>query len=567
MSRYKMIARTFAGAGCALLVSCYLAAPVSAGSGITANIVPPPTTYDANNQTPYGNHIVAPAIPDASGVPAVVGLNVCASAGGTSDSTCGGKCPGNCVPTKCSGTPTISCLYSCAGVPCTPPGYCMSPTLGCHDPAHGCPCTSDGDCGAGVSCVLAAHGTCDLGSYCAQTKAPDGINADDVVASADIVDGQKSKCSISGTKIAFSVQFDNAPGTIDTGLNTPLGDKTGAGRCQGGAALCVAPKGVCKADVCSGPTGAKTCVGSGASCTSSLDCTQKYCKYSGTAGHQPELGGGQKCVVDEDCPNTCAKGQSKKSICGVTGGDNANWVPDEADCLCTSDGDCGKDPSSLIPGTCVDGNEYIATLHATMGTSPTTSCIADPTNDNACVLAAGSPGGGTSVLCIAGICNGGMRNGAVCQGASDCPLGGTCVNGMSPLNPALPTKGASFVAAGNDVTPLCPFEFNLSFPMQVKAGKGQVQTDLSKAGKKSLLQAVMAPGTNVDIISCTVQEPRATGTSGISQLGLFVGSTGTFGSAKGRPQAQLVLPLPPGSTAPGNVGLGAIIGVSGGQQK
>jgi hypothetical protein len=480
MSRYTMIVRTLVGAACALLVTCYLAAPASAGSKFSASLVPPPTTYDANNATLYGSGIVAPAIPDETKAPGVIGLNICASAGGTTDNTCGGFCPGNCNVTTCTAG---VCKFTCSGVPCTPPGYCTSVSLTCPGGyLNGCPCTSNGDCPAGVCSltVNGAHGTCDNGSYCAPTGAPDGVKSTDAKLTSASIDPQKSSCSIKGTQLQFGVTFD------DAGLATPLGAKTGKGVCQGGQVQCVS--GVC------------TKASKGTVCTS------------------------------------------------------------DSDCLCAKDSDCGKTTDG-VKGDCVDGNEYIATLHAIMGTSPTTSCT-----KNHCILALGVVGGGTATGCAAGMCVGGLRNGMVCQNESDCPLGGACDTNDAGAPITLPTLGASFALAGGagTVTPLCPFEFNLSAPMDVAKGKGKSKQDLTKTS----LGAVLASGTNVDILSCEIREPYPLGTSGISQLGLFTGTAAAgAGSNKGRPEAQLIMPLPPGSTAPANVGVGAIIGISGGAQK
>jgi hypothetical protein len=530
MSRKTLTARTIASAAAALLVSMYLAAPVSAGSKFQSNIVSPPTTYDANNTTAAGG---APAIPDNTGSTAVPGLAICVASGigGYPDNSCQGLCLGDVstpVGTACSAVTCTGgvCKYACNGSPCSPlvcldgdregeactipgadPTECpgdttvCAPSNVCYDPPN---TRTDELCGAfGTACGTAGicgDPGCGLGAACVPVAAPDGPSATDVYGGTDQVDGQKSSCQVKGTKMQIKVAF---AGTAPA--DTPLAAKTGAGRCTGGAPLCskaqkCSSKGVCTIDKAS------------------------------------------PCTADGDCPLTCAKGLNKKAACF-----------NEGDCLCLKSSDCGKDLGG-VKGACTDGHEYVATVIGRMKVNPA-QCLGAGQN---CVLALGSPGG--AGVCAAGLCAGGSRAGAVCQVASDCP-GGACSAAGGAL--AIPAQSVSFNTVLGPAVPLCPFEFRIDQPMEVKSGKGQGKIDLAASG----LGVVLPSGLDADIVGCQVHEP---GISGISQLGVLVPASPVAGSAAGRAIPSLTIPLTPGTTSAGGVvgtGIGPIIGVTGAENQ
>jgi hypothetical protein len=153
---------------------------------------------------------------------------------------------------------------------------------------------------------------------------------------------------------------------------------------------------------------------------------------------------GLACSKVTDCQNAATKSKNYACVSG-----------DELNCQLDGLAESNTDNSPACGGPC---------LAALFGGPPGAGC---------------GTGGGT--LCVVGTCAGGsVRDGQCCDitGVTDCP-GGFCDGVGSPFVTTGDETGFFAPAFGGMAYLLCPFNFMLGFPVDVKNGSGQSQVDLA----------------------------------------------------------------------------------------
>jgi len=221
---------------------------------------------------------------------------------------------------------------------------------------------------------------------------------------------------------------------------------------------------------------------------------------------------------------------------------------------CTSSSDCGDG------FFCESGDEYHCQVDGITGSNADNS---PPCGPCLAVLVPGLAGTGCGVggpgACIIGTCPGGPRIGQACDilGNLKCPGGFLCDFGAAPV---LTGDETGFFAPdfGGMAYQLCPFKFHLDFPLDLSAGAGKVQTDITGPP----ISTCLPHGAGQDFKGCFLHEP---GSSSVTAIEFFTGGPGsTTKSCQKEPCTDVSLPLPESSTGlPTSVGVGPIIGVTG----
>lgn len=320
-------------------------------------------------------------------------------------------------------------------------------------------------------------------------------------------------------QVKWQTGFVDAPTTYDAGVDADAdgtNDAPNVSTCTGENPMFpICGSGASAGDVCD-PAAPSNCAGTGSCGAGAV----------GTTG-----GDG---VTAGDTPTSGLSVDAKKSKCQIKGGDKdkGKGVVAQAKVTFTSDtvqtdqnvdasnapigkcqakasfdpkgkGGCKKDKDCIDSdtgenwGPCLSGDEWWVQFDFIV--APPQTCT------NTCVAGLQATSLGLSTpTCFLGTCQvGGADTGYLCDALGalfTCPMGMTCTAALGP-NPT-PDDSISFNLSAVTVYVNCPIETGLSFPMEVKKGKGKVKADLL-----SSFGAVAPDNSNVDIKGCYLHEP------------------------------------------------------------
>jgi hypothetical protein len=226
---------------------------------------------------------------------------------------------------------------------------------------------------------------------------------------------------------------------------------------------------------------------------------------------------------------------------------------------CTKNSDCADGSNKNY--NCISGDEFNCQLDGLAESNSNNS----PACGAPCLAAlVGGPAGagcgtGGGSLCVVGTCAGGsVRDGQACDitGVTDCP-GGFCDGVGSPFVLNGDETGFFAPAFGGMAYLLCPFNFMLGFPVDVKNGGGQNQADLAL----DPISVCIPDGNSIEFKGFFVHDNNSDA-SDQALLGFHTTNTTPVHLKNPCPDASL--PLPGANTGlPTNTGTAGVIGVIG----
>jgi hypothetical protein len=324
--------------------------------------------------------------------------------------------------------------------------------------------------------------------------------------------------------------------------------------------------GVSTGSICNPAGGASQCGGAGAGV-----CTTTSTSQAGVSAGDAH-GSITLDVKKSKCKVKGSALQAKVTFVGATDTDQndgsiGRCFGDSAS-TCKKSKDCETETSNN--GPCLSGDEFWAQFDFLA--APASTCL------ESCVLALNHPtltGGAT--ICFVGTCAHPAAEGYLCDvagAALTCPVG-TCNAAGVPGSTA---DSIAFDLGSAQAFVMCPVQAGLSFPFEVKKGKGKVKVSL----EDSAFAITVPPTTKLDILGCFIHEAArpdrpdlmlpVTSTVGrvadSIPLGVHVGTADTSCAKRPCPERTGVLDGPGlSAVAGGNIHflnpVSPIIGVSG----
>jgi type IV pilus assembly protein PilY1 len=359
-------------------------------------------------------------------------LETCTNPGSTFGDTC--VVNADCNSAECTAGEPIK-----IGTPCASNDQCDTPST-CSAGQVGNPCVADADCDTPNECTAGDAGK--LGNPCvvnADCDTPNSCTAGQVgnpcVADAD--------CDTPGGSCTAG-QIGN-PCAVDTDCNTGAGSCTAPPinlgnvclldtDCNTAAGSCTAGQigNICLVDTdCNTPGNECTAGQIGNPCLADADCdTPNEC----TAGDAGKIG--NPCVADADCntPDTCSAGQIGNPCTADADCNTPNTCSAPAVNIgkpCAIDGDC-----STFYGFCQQPvtqqikSTFTQSVHECYQYWQTGGFVG---TDYLNIIA--NPAGCNQIYKEYKLCNGGARDGEICEVDADCIGGGTCVHGPDHIRP------------------------------------------------------------------------------------------------------------------------------------